>query len=229
MELSDHEPHLLQAGLHHAVLLRAMPVLRHDMSSPLSVMRMGLTLLKRQLQRGDVAPQDALARVAQLELQLTELSAHIRRLRQWDPQVNEQVPLKALALEAAALARPMLMVRGVDVEPVQEDAPDWSNSSLAPHSALYTLLAAIYHLAETPGATPQRIAVAPSGPHAVQITADGECTVPSDLHINDAAALPSGLTLNASAIACLADSHGAQADVSPRQVTLTLKAQRPAG
>ena len=66
MSEQEHPP-LVHAGLQHAVLLRAMPVLRHDLSSPLSVMRMGLMLLKRHLQRPDIDPQDAQARVEILE------------------------------------------------------------------------------------------------------------------------------------------------------------------
>ncbi|MFY3382842.1 hypothetical protein [Paracidovorax sp. MALMAid1276] len=217
-----HSPLVTHAGLQHAVLLRAMPVLRHDLSSPLSVMRMGTTLLKRHLQRADLNPADAVARVEQLEQQLTELSAHIRRLRQWDPQVRERHSLKAIALEAAALARPMLMVQGMEVAPLQEDAPGWQDDSQAPHTLLYAVLAAIYHLAE-PGegeAAPASIVVEPLSSHGIQISAQGARSVPDALQI--AAPSLDGLALTADAVAQLARSAQFAASVSGRStVTLT--------
>ncbi len=215
---SHHSPYLTHAGLQHAVLLRAMPVLRHDLSSPLSVMRMGTTLLKRHLQRADLNPADAVARVEQLEQQLTELSAQIRRLRQWDPQVRERQPLKAIALEAAALARPMLMVQGIDVEPVQEDAADWLDANQASHTLLYAVLAAIYHLAETGDAPPASIVVEPLGTTGMQVSAHGDCAAPDALQI--APPPLEGLTLDAAAVAQLARSAQFDAVVSGRTVGL---------
>lgn len=220
-------PSITHAGLQHAVLLRAMPVLRHDLSGPLSVMRMGTTLLKRQLQRADVNPADAVARVEQLEQQLTELSAHIRRLRQWDPQVRERQPLQSIAHEAAALARPMLMVQGIEVAPVQEDAAEWQGGShQASHTLLYAVLAAIYHLAEAAGshsnhggaAAPARIVVEPLGTTSIQVSAHGDRDMPDALQIPPQAL--EGLALDADAVAQLARGAQFDAEVSGRTVRL---------
>lgn len=224
---SHPSPSITHAGLQHAVLLRVMPVLRHDLSSPLSVMRMGTTLLKRHLQRADMNPVDAVARVEQLEQQLTELSAHIRRLRQWDPQVRERQPLQAIALEAAALARPMLMVQGIEVPPVQEDAAQWQGGShQAPHTLLYAVLAAIYHLAEADGSNsssggapaPARIVVEPLGTTGIQVSAHGNRGMPDTLQVTPQAL--EGLALDAAAVAQLARSAQFDADVSGRTVRL---------
>lgn len=223
---SHPSPSITHAGLQHAVLLRVMPVLRHDLSSPLSVMRMGTTLLKRHLQRADMNPADAVARVEQLEQleqQLTELSAHIRRLRQWDPQVRERQPLQAIALEAAALARPMLMVQGIEVPPVQEDAAEWQGGShQAPHTLLYAVLAAIYHLAEAAtgsDAPPARIVVEPLGATGIQVSAHGDRDMPDTLQI----APPSleDLALDPAAVTQLARSAQFAAAVSNRNVGFT--------
>lgn len=218
MEQHDALSPLIHAGLQHAVLLRAMPVLRHDLSSPLSVMRMGTTLLKRHLQRPDMKPEDAVARVEQLEQQLAEISAHIRRLRQWDPQVRERHTLKAIALEASGLARPMLMVQGIDVAPVEEDAAQWQDESQAPHTLLYAVLAAIYHLAEASGTPPARIVVEPLGTTGIQISAHGDCTAQDTLRT--LSPMLENLAMDAPAVTQLAHSAQFDATFSGRTVAL---------
>ena len=39
----------IAAGVRHELLTRALPALRHDMAAPVSVIRMALLMLKRQL------------------------------------------------------------------------------------------------------------------------------------------------------------------------------------
>ena len=39
----------MAAGVRHELLTRALPALRHDMAAPVSVIRMGILLLKRQV------------------------------------------------------------------------------------------------------------------------------------------------------------------------------------
>lgn len=214
---------LIHAGLQHAVMMRAMPVLRHDLSSPLSVMRMGTMLLKRRLQGDDVNTEDAVTRVEQLEQQLTEISTQIRRLRQWDFQVKERHSLKSLALEATALARPMLMVSGIEVPAVDEDDAAWSDTTQAPHTLLYALLAAIYHLAEKAGPRPRRIALKPQGATGLAFERVGECAVPDDLRLNAGEPRYEGLEMNAAAVAQLAASDLCDAQFSDDSVTITLR------
>lgn len=168
---------LLDAGLQHAVLMRAMPVLRHDLASPLSVMRMGTLLLKRRLGRGDMTPEQAVERVEQIEEQLAEITRQIQRLRQWDLQVTQKLSVRTLVAEAIELARPMLMVRGTEMEVLADDAAGWSPDAQSPPTLLYVVLAAIYHLAEPPaGAAPAQIAAEPLGSHGVRIRAQGVST-----------------------------------------------------
>lgn len=213
---------LTNAGLRYAVMLRAMPALRHDLSSPLSVMRMATMLLKRHLQREDMTPGQAVERVEQLEQQLGEISVHVRRLRQWDPQIRERQSLRALAQESIALARPMLMLHGIEVEPLPEDAQGWNDSVQAPQTLLYALLAAIYHLAEKPGAPPHQIMLEPSGPRSIRIRAHGQNPMPDVSKIDSAMPLKDTLPMNEAALARLAVMEHVSITVVERQVEIAL-------
>lgn len=220
---SDRTRELTDAGLQHAVLMRAMPVLRHDVASPLSVMRMGTMLLKRRLGQGDMAPEQAVERVEQIEEQLAEIARHIRRLRLWDLQINDRHTVQELAREAVELARPMLMVRGTEMEPLAEDAPGWEGNAKVPHSLLYLVLAAIYHLAEQPGPAPARITVEPAGALGVRVLAQGTSTAPQDMLPTPEAGGPARPpALDLADLLQLAQPLGVQVQVAGPQVDITL-------
>lgn len=166
----------MDAGLQHAILMRAIPVLRHDVAGPLSVMRMGTMLLKRRLAKGDMTPEQAVERVEQIEEQLAEIAHHIRRLRLWDLQINDRHTVRALVSEAVELARPALMVRGTEMEPLAPDAAGWDDEVQVPHTLLYVVLGAIYHLAEHSSPLPAHIHVEPAGALGVRVRASGAST-----------------------------------------------------
>ncbi|RYY51946.1 MAG: hypothetical protein EOO24_66005, partial [Comamonadaceae bacterium] len=46
----------IAAGVRHELLTRALPALRHDMAAPISVIRMGLLMLKRQVAAPQIDP-----------------------------------------------------------------------------------------------------------------------------------------------------------------------------
>jgi signal transduction histidine kinase len=216
---------LTDAGLQHAVLMRAMPVLRHDVASPLSVMRMGTMLLKRRLGQGDLPPDQAVERVEQIEEQLAEIARHIRRLRLWDLQINDRHTVQELAREAVELARPMLMARGTEMEPLADDAHGWEGNDKVPHSLLYLVLAAIYHLAERPGPAPARVTVEPLGARGVRVCADGTSTASPDLLAPPEAGGPARPpALDLAALQQLAQPLGVQVHVAGPQVDITLPA-----
>ncbi|MDZ7865788.1 hypothetical protein [Acidovorax sp.] len=219
----DHDRELTDAGLQHAVLMRAMPVLRHDVASPLSVMRMGTMLLKRRLGQGDMAPEQAVERVEQLEEQLNEISRHIRRLRLWDLQINDRHTVLELAREAVELARPMLMVRGTEMEPLAEDAPGWEGDAKVLHSLLYLVLAAIYHLAEQPGPAPAQVTVEPVGALGVRVRSHGTSTASQNFLPPPEAGGPARPpALDLAALLRLAQPLGVQVQASERQIDITL-------
>lgn len=219
--LPDNTRELVDAGLQHAVLMRAMPVLRHDLASPLSIMRMGTMLLKRRLAKGDMTPEQAVERVEQIEEQLGDIAHHIRRLRQWDLQINERQGVRALVAEAIELARPMLMVRGTELDPLAENAAGWSPEATARHTLLYVVLAAIYHLAERPGPVPARIMVEPSGALGVRVCAQG-VSASQDLPPMQGSSLAQPPALDLEALHQLARPLGITVQVSLDQVDITL-------
>lgn len=216
---------LTDAGLQHAILMRAIPVLRHDVAGPLSVMRMGTMLLKRRLAKGDMTPEQAVERVEQIEEQLGEIAHHIRRLRLWDLQINDRHTVRALVDEAIELARPALMVSGTEMEPLPADLPGWDDSTPVPHTLLYVVLGAIYHLAEQSSPVPAQITVAPAGPFSVRVQARGASTA-TRLMDADTAARSAGLAqppaLDLAALLQLAQPLGVQVQASGSEVTVTL-------
>ncbi len=214
---------LMDAGLQHAVLMRAMPVLRHDLASPLSVMRMGTLLLKRRLARGDMTPEQAVERVEQLEQQLGDIAHHIRRLRQWDLQISERLEVRALVAEAIDLARPMLMVRGTELIPLADGAPGWDSEATAQHTLLYGLLAAIYHLAERPGPIPARITVEPGAAGGVCVRSHG-VSASQDPPPMQGSSLAQPPAMDLAALHQLAQSLGLAVQVSGDRVDITLQA-----
>lgn len=219
--LPEHARELIDAGLQHAVLMRAMPVLRHDLASPLSVMRMGTMLLKRRLAKGDMTPEQAVERVEQIEEQLGDIAHHIRRLRQWDLQINERQALRALVAEAVELARPMLMVRGTELEALAEDAAGWDEQATSRHTLLYVVLAALYHLAERPGPVPARIVVEPAGARGVRVRTQG-VSASQDLPPMQGSSLAQPPALDLAALHQLARPLDVTVQVSQDQVEITL-------
>ncbi len=151
------------AGVRHAVLSRTMPALRHDLAGSVSVLRMGVAVIKRRLElsEGSAVERDGLMqRVDALDSGIGDLGAGLRRLRHWDKPTSEALNAHSLVAEIWELARPFLSLRGIETEPLPEDAP-WPTLSLPPQPLTYLLLAGIYHLAEGAGSAAQRITVTP--------------------------------------------------------------------
>lgn len=213
----------MAAGVQHAVLIRALPAVRHDLASPMSVMRMGMTVLKRRLANGgDAQPEQSVERVVQLEEQMLILGDHVRRLRHWDLNIHERQPARATLHQAIELAKPLLALRGVMLEslPDGEQEPRADEPPVAHHTLLYVTLGAIYHLAETPDAPPAQV-VAELTPTAIRLRAQG--TPGAD-------ALPPLVTagaqgtqpIDAAALQCLAEHLGVAVQCAPREVVIAL-------
>lgn len=217
---------LLEAGLQHAVLMRAMPVLRHDIAGPLSVMRMGTMLLKRRLGQGEMTPEQAVERVEQLEDQLAHLAQHVRRFRLWDLQIRDRHSIRALVAEAVELARPVVLERGCELEPLPDDTQPWDDSTQVPHTLLYVVLAAIHHLAERPSGAPASILVEPAGADTVRVRAEGAAPPAPALMGQDTSSSGSGTrppALDLQTLQALARAMGVQLQQStPSGITVTL-------
>lgn len=211
----------MAAGVQHAVLMRALPAMRHDLASPLSVMRMGMIVLKRRLAPGNETPaEQAVERVEQLEGQLTDLSEHVRRLRNWDVQISDRQPARSTLLEAIELARPLLALRGVFIQPLADAQPGESETPVAHHTLLYITLAAIYHLGESVTAPPAEIHVI-QAPTGIRIVAQG-CISSDALPPLVPAGAQNTLPIDAEALQCLADHLKVSVVAAQGQIDITL-------
>jgi len=160
----------------HAILARAMPVVRHDIAGMLTIMRMATVVLRRRAH--DAAGGEALT--AQLEHQeehLASLSDSARRLRHWDLQgPHAPEPLAATAQLAHALAAPLLSMRGLQLELPAPQAP-LAQTKAPQQPLLCLLLGAIHLLAEDPQGAPGRICILPgAGAASLRVQAEG-CAV----------------------------------------------------
>lgn len=158
-------------GVQHAILARAMPVVRHDIAGMLTIMRMAAVVLRRRAQ--DIG-EPLSAQLEQQEEHLASLSESTRRLRHWDlqgPQAPE--PIAATAQLARDLAYPLLAMRGLQLELPPSDSP-LSTARVPQQPLLCLLLGAIHLLAEAPGEAPACVRILP-GPseHSLRVQAEG--------------------------------------------------------
>ncbi|MDB5827163.1 MAG: hypothetical protein JWQ73_1383, partial [Variovorax sp.] len=144
----------IAAGVRHELLTRALPALRHDMAAPVSVIRMALLMLKRQV----AAPQiDAAAieqRVALIDNQIGELVTGVRSLRDWELAIDDDgITRSALVAKCAGLMRAAFDLNGVsieidpslDAESAGADEASWPNGA----ALRYLFLGALAHLHDT--------------------------------------------------------------------------------
>ncbi|WP_313295479.1 hypothetical protein [Diaphorobacter sp.] len=153
----------LAAGVQHAVLLRTMPALRHELAGSVSVQRMALAILKRKMQSsGDtMETHDVQSRVQSLESSVGELSANLRRLRYWDKQPRETLAPQTLMQEVWGMVHPFLALRNIAMEELPASPDIWPQEHITPQPLMYLALATIYHLAEAGESTPARLSARP--------------------------------------------------------------------
>ena len=147
------EPALVQAwiaaGVRHELMMRVLPALRHDMAGPLSVARMGNTVLRRYLSADPFNPELSLKRLSQTEEQLNGLVVLIRGLGRWDVHATERAAAPALLDQALLLMRPLLDTQNLQIAEGDSlpDLADWP--SVAPPRLLYLVIGALIHLQES--------------------------------------------------------------------------------
>lgn len=154
--------HWSAAGVRHAVLLRVLPALRHDLATPISVVRMTALLLQRKFEAFPIDAAYCSERVAALDQQTDALTEVLRLLLGWGiGPVDADVSRPALVASCVRLLRPMWATRGmqIEVDPVLEPAA-LAASDVAPERDLeprwpgetalrYLLLGALCHLYDT--------------------------------------------------------------------------------
>lgn len=184
------DPHLAHAaawsalGVQHAILARAMPVVRHDLAGMLTIMRMGTVVLRRRVAAeassgagpSAAAGESIATQLDQLEEHLASLSDSARRLRHWDlggPAKPE--PLAATAELAHALAYPLLAMRGLELA-LGGPGQSLPITPAPQQTMLCLLLGAIHILAEAPGTAPAcvRVAAVAGQNHRLRVQAEGQ-------------------------------------------------------
>jgi hypothetical protein len=107
----------IAAGVRHELMSRVLPALRHDMVAPVSVVRMALLTLRRQLGAPTVDAANCLDRVALLDDQFGELTQRVRALRDWElAPTGESITRPALVEQCVSLLRPAFDLHGVQLQ-----------------------------------------------------------------------------------------------------------------
>lgn len=215
----------IAAGVRHELLTRALPALRHDMAAPVSVIRMALLMLKRQV----AAPQiDAAAveqRVSLIDNQIGELVIGVRSLRDWELAIDDDgITRSVLVAECIGLMRAAFDLNGVriEIDPSLEAATAPADELRWPNGAAlrYLFLGAMAHLHDSVDEVGS-IAVSADGANALQLTASVRSAEIAD-RVADAHRAPRALAIDAIAMQSLADDLGYAVTVAPDSVRLVL-------
>jgi hypothetical protein len=199
----------IAAGVRHELLTRALPSLRHDMAAPLSVMRMGLLMLKRQVGSETIDAAACEERVALIDSQVAGLVEGIRSLRDWElATTDDGITRSALVAQCVGLMRPAFDLHGVSLD-VDDDAlgpregePHWPAAA----ALRYLFLGALGYLHDG-AAEAGAIRVQADGTDALRLSAlpreaDGANPV------LDAHRAPRALAIDAIALQSLAEDLG---------------------
>lgn len=215
----------IAAGVRHELLTRALPALRHDMAAPVSVIRMALLMLKRQVAAPQMDAASVEQRVALIDNQIGELVTGVRSLRDWELAIDDEgITRSALVATCTGLMRAAFDLNGVtievdpslDVAASPPDEPRWPNGA----ALRYLFLGALAHLHDT-GDDVGNIAVSADGANALQLTASIRPPERAD-RIADAHRAPRALAIDAIALQSLADDLGYAVTVAPDTVRLVL-------
>ncbi|SEJ13506.1 hypothetical protein SAMN05216567_102183 [Variovorax sp. OK605] len=107
----------IAAGVRHELLTRALPALRHDMAAPVSVIRMALLMLKRQVAAPAIDSAACEERVALIDNQVSELVGAIRSLRDWElATADDGITRSALVAQCVTLMRSAFDLHGVSLD-----------------------------------------------------------------------------------------------------------------
>ncbi|MDM0013913.1 hypothetical protein QTH87_15875 [Variovorax sp. J22P168] len=221
----------MAAGVRHELLTRALPALRHDMAAPVSVMRMSILLLKRQLgsaTSGDAPPLDAdaaLERLGLIEEQVASLAAGVRSLRDWELATDDAgITRSALVLQCTGLMRVAFELNGIGLQIDEALAPEEGEPRYAAGAALrYLVLGALGYLHDSvPDLS--RIRIEADGDAALCLVGgrgDAEPVEP----MAGAHRAPRALAIDAIALQALADGLGYAVQVEGESVRFALGAE----
>ncbi|MES2186435.1 MAG: hypothetical protein V4505_17930 [Pseudomonadota bacterium] len=208
------------AGVRHELLMRVLPAIRHDMAGPLSVARMGNSVLKRYLVVQPFDADKSAKRLDQTDEQLAQLLNAVRALSRWDTDGSERLDAATLLADGLQMARPILDLHGMVLELPDAADTTWMPAAwpaLQPARALYGVIGALSYLQDT-AAGPASIRVqAAEGGLLLQATPSGTGGLPEDQRPT-----PRALAIDPAALACLAQDLRWPMDIQPGAVLLRL-------
>jgi hypothetical protein len=201
----------IAAGVRHELLTRALPALRHDMAAPVSVIRMALLMLKRQVAAPAIDPVACEERVALIDNQVTELVEAIRSLRDWElATTDDGITRSALVAQCVMLMRSAFDLHGVSLEtdPALEAQQGEQDGHRWPAAAAlrYLFLGALGYLHDS-AAEAGTIRIDADGANALRLQAVPR--EPGSTHaVLDAHRAPRALAIDAVALQNLAEDLG---------------------
>ena len=212
----------IAAGVRHELLIRAFPALRHDMATPVSVIRMVLLLLKSQASAPSFDAAAWKERTDLIEAQVAALGAGLRSLRNWELATDEEaITRSALVAQCAALMRTAFELRGITLHIGSGLEPQADEQRFPSTAALrYMVLGALGYLHDS---TPQpgAIHVEEDGADGLRITAThGRSEAHDALAVAQRA--PRSLAIDSIALQALADGLGHAVEVERDAVRFAL-------
>ena len=214
----------IAAGVRHELLTRALPALRHDMAAPVSVIRMALLMLKRQIGAPVVDAVVCEERVALIDNQVSELVQGIRSLRDWElATTDDGITRSALVAQCVGLMRAAFDMHGVELDidatlDPRGDEPRWPQGA----ALRYLVLGGLGYLhdgASEPGA----IRIEADGPDALRLRALPRESAGAS-PVLDAHRAPRALAIDAIALQSLAEDLGYTVAVERDSVRFALVA-----
>jgi len=216
----------IAAGVRHELLTRALPALRHHMVAPVSVIRMGLLLLKRQVAAEPVDGDACVQRVAAVDEQVAAVVAGIRSLRDWELSTpGDGITRAALVAQCAGLLRTPFELSGIALridDALQASAAD---EETHPNAAAlrYLLLGALSHVHDCVAGL-RSIHLEADGPDALRIRATAGGKIAALGEAADAQRAPRALAIDAVALLSLADDLGYRVAIERDTVRFDLRA-----
>jgi hypothetical protein len=198
----------IAAGVRHELLTRALPALRHDMAAPVSVMRMALLMLKRQVGAPTIDAAACEERVSLIDHQMSELVEGIRSLRDWElATTDDGITRSALIAQCVGLMRAAFDMHGIslDVDPALASGTDetrWPQGA----ALRYLFLGALGYLHDGETET-GAIRIEPRGDDALCLIGTPRASGATS-PVLDAHRAPRALAIDAIALQSLADDLG---------------------
>ncbi|VWX58233.1 conserved hypothetical protein [Burkholderiales bacterium 8X] len=210
----------IAAGVRHELFTRALPAVRHDMAAPVSIIRMGLLLLKRGSASSDEGSWEQ--RIGMIEEQVGAITSGVRALRHWELVSDaEGIARSALVKQCVGLMRAAFELNGIQLLVDESLAAREAEPVFGEAAALrYMVLGALGYLNDSAQALGSiRIeALNSSGIRFVAVRGTSETPDP----MAGALRAPRTLAIDAVALQALADGMGFEIEVDGESVRLAL-------